>query len=70
MWPTLLEFDTPMGAIQGNNVVHAASGTLVHEFIGIPFAKPVISDNLRFLGFIQTTPLYLSYFYYTKVKEL
>ena len=36
--------DSPFGAIQGNNVVHAASGTLVHEFIGIPYAKPPTGD--------------------------
>ena len=35
---------TPLGVILGNNVVHAASGTLVHEYIGIPYAKSPTGD--------------------------
>ena len=36
---------TPLGAIRGNAVVHAATGVAVREFLGIPYAKPVSGEG-------------------------
>ena len=39
---------TPLGDVQGNDVLHAATGTAVHEFLGIPYAKsPTGSQRFR-----------------------